>query len=121
MKEIMASESSEYDQGVPSFAYSRSLGETETPLLFSLDRPLELLAGDLLVRFEGQSLTMKEVFERHHLGTRYVERNYKTALSKLESEDKIIAIPPAAKRPKRNGERTFGPNVKVVFPQRKKS
>jgi three-Cys-motif partner protein len=121
MKEIMAGESSEYDQGVPSFTYSRSLGEAETPLLFSLDRPLELLADDLLERFESQSLTMKEVFERHHLGTRYVERNYKTALGKLEIESKIIANPPAIKRPKRNGERTFGPNVRVVFPQRKKS
>jgi three-Cys-motif partner protein len=121
MKKIMAGESSEYDQGVPSFTYSRSLGEAETPLLFSLDRPLELLADDLLEKFEGQSLTMKEVFERHHLGTRYVERNYKTALGRLEVEGKIIANPPAIKRPKRSGERTFGPNVRVVFPQRKKS
>jgi three-Cys-motif partner protein len=39
MKEIMASESSEFDQGVPSFSYSKSLSEYETPLLFSLDRP----------------------------------------------------------------------------------
>jgi len=121
MKEIMASESSEYDQGVPSFAYSRPLGEAETPLLFSLDRPLEALADGLLDHFEGQSLTMKEVFERHHIGTRYVERNYKTALGRLENEGKIVADPPAPKRPMRGGERTFGPNVRVMFPRRKRS
>lgn len=120
MKEIMAAESSEFDQGVPSFAYSRSLSEVETPLLFSLDRPLELLSEDLLKFFEGQTLTMKQAFETHHVGTRYVERNYKSALNQLESEDKIVTDPPAAKRPKRYGERTFGPNVKIIFPLRKK-
>src|SRR5436190_15485209 len=121
MKEIMAAESSDFDQGVPSFAYSRSLSETETPLLFSLDRPLEQLADQLLEQFEGQLLTMKQIFERHHVGTRYVERNYKAALNQLESAGKIVADPPAAKRQLRNGERTFGPNVRVVFPQRKKA
>lgn len=121
MKEIMAGESSDFDQGVPSFAYSRSLSEAETPLLFSLDRPLELLSDDLLNYFEGQTLPMKQVFERHHVGTRYVERNYKAALNRLESEGKIVADPPAAKRPKRSGERTFGPGVKVSFSRRKQS
>jgi three-Cys-motif partner protein len=31
MKEIMAGESSEFDQGVPSLAYSQSMSESETP------------------------------------------------------------------------------------------
>lgn len=121
MKEIMAGESSDFDQRVPSFAYSRSLSEAETPLLFSLDRPLELLSDDLLNYFEGQTLPMKQVFERHHVGTRYVERNYKAALNRLESEGKIVADPPAAKRPNRSGERTFGPGVKVSFSRRKQT
>lgn len=120
MKEIMAAESSEFDQGVPSFGYSRSLNEFETPLLFSLERPLEHLAEGLLGRFEGRRLTMKEVFERDHVGKRYVERNYKAALNQLEAAGKISASPPAIKRPMRNGERTFGPNVSVAFPQVKK-
>jgi three-Cys-motif partner protein len=121
MKEIMASESSEFDQGVPSFAYSRSMSESETPLLFSLDRPLEMLSEDLLNYFEGQMLTMKQAFERHHVGKRFAERNYKAALNQLESEGKIVADPPASKRPKRHGEKTFGPNVKVIFPRRRKT
>ena len=119
MKEIMAGESSEYDQGVPSFAYSRSLGEAETPLLFSLDRPLELLADDLLEQFEGQSLTMKEVFERHHLGTRYVERNYKTALGRLEVEGKIIASPPAIKQTETQWRKNIRTQCKSSFPAKK--
>jgi len=117
MKEIMAVESSEFDQGVPSFAYSRSMSEAETPLLFSLDRPLEHLADQLSKYFQGQTLLMKEVFERHHVGTRYVERNYKAALNQLEVAGKIVADPPTEKRPMRKGERTFGPNVIVMFPQ----
>lgn len=120
MKEIMAAESSDFDQGVPSFGYSRSLSEAETPLLFSLDRPLEKLEDDLLNDFAGQTLSMKDVFERHHVGKRYVERNYKAALNRLESVGKISASPPAPKRQKRNGERTFGPNVVVTFPTIKK-
>ena len=119
MKDIMASESSDYDQGVPSFAYSRPTSEAETPLLFSLDRPLEHLADHLLDHYRGQTIIMKHVFERHHVGTRYVERNYKAALNQLEKDGKIVADPPAAKRAVRNSERTFGPNVKVIFPQRK--
>ena len=116
MKEIMAAESSEFDQGVPSFAYSNSLSEYETPLLFSLDRPLEHLADDLVTCFAGRTLTMLEVFERHNIGKRFVLRNYKAALMQLEAEEKIATNPPAHKRPKRKGQPTFGDNVIVIFP-----
>ena len=115
MKEIMATESSEFDQGVPSFAYSNALDEYETPLLFSLDRPLEFLADDLMKAFRGQTLTMLEVFETHSVGTKYVLRNYKAALAQLEAAGKIISNPPASKRPHRKGEVTFGDRVVVTF------
>jgi three-Cys-motif partner protein len=120
MKEIMASESSEFDQGVPSFAYSKSLSEYETPLLFSLDRPLEGLADDLMDDFNGQTMKMQQIFEQHHVGKRYVVRNYRAALIKLEADEKIIADPPASKRPRRNNGPTFGPNVLVTFPKKKR-
>src|SRR5262249_55884665 len=104
----------------PSFSYSKSLNEYETPLLFSLDRPLENLAEDLTYYFSGRKLRMLQIFERHHIGRRYVLRNYKAALTTLEAEGKIAADPTANRRPRRKGEVTFGDNVLVTFPTRSK-
>jgi three-Cys-motif partner protein len=118
MKEIMAKESSEFEQGVPSFGYAKALSEHETPLLFQFDRPIEELGEMLLGHYAGRTLTMREVFEGHHVGRRYIERNYKAALLELEKEGKIIADPPAAKRPPYRGQPSFGPKVRVTFHRR---
>lgn len=116
MKDIMAGESSTLDQGVPSFEYSPA--DARCPLLFSLNRPLDSLAGDLLTRFAGRTLPMKSVFESHHVGTPFIERNYKAVLGQLEGQGRIVANPPAAKRPMRNGEPTFSEKTVVSFPSR---
>ncbi len=110
MKDIMARESSLIDQGVPSFTYCPA--DQTTPLLFSLQRPLEELAGMLLSDFAGQTLTMEEIYEFHHIDKRYIERNYKDALMKLEAEGKIVCVPSAAGRRKH----TFAKHVRVQFP-----
>ena len=55
MKDIMASERSTTEQGVPSFSYSPA--EADTPLLFSLNTPLDKLEEMLLAHFAGQTLT----------------------------------------------------------------
>jgi three-Cys-motif partner protein len=114
MKEIMAKESSSAAQGVPSFEYNPA--DVTYPLLFELSRPLDALEGMLLETFAGQSLTMREVYERHHVGRRYIKRNYKDALRKLEANDRIRTDPPAAKRKKKGGEVTFADSVHVNFP-----
>jgi three-Cys-motif partner protein len=113
MKDIMASESSTADQGVPSFAYCPA--DAATPLLFSLSRPLDALEGLLLTTFAGKSLTMSEVFERHNVDTPYVERNYKDALRRLEEKGLVKCNPPASSRQKRRGQVTFGNDVLVKF------
>ncbi|MGQ3075112.1 MAG: three-Cys-motif partner protein TcmP, partial [Ferrovibrionaceae bacterium] len=97
-------------QGVPSFTYCPA--DQTTPLLFSLQRPLEELAGMLLSDFAGQTLTMEEIYEFHHIDKRYIERNYKDALMKLEAEGKIVCVPSAAGRRKH----TFAKHVRVQFP-----
>ena len=108
MKEIMAKESSVADQGVPSFAYSPA--DERTPLLFSLARPLDALEGTLLIKFAGKTLTMDQVYRAHHPEYRYIKRNYKDALLKLESAGRIIT------RPKSRRVGTFGDDVEVSFP-----
>lgn len=59
MKDIMARESSEQNQGVPSFEFSPA--SEKFPMLFELSRPLDDLEEMLLGEFAGQTLTMKEI------------------------------------------------------------
>jgi three-Cys-motif partner protein len=114
MKEIMAKESSERVQGVPSFEYNPAT--RQQPLLFELTRPLDELESMLLDSFSGRNMTMKDVYDQHHVGKPYISKNYKTALGNLEAQNKIIADPPANKRRKMKGEITFADLVKVRFP-----
>jgi three-Cys-motif partner protein len=115
MKDIMAQESSSREQGVPTFEYNPA--SVDYPLLFELARPLDSLEGLLIQDFAGQTLTMGEVYERHHIGRRYIEANYKEALTKLESKGVIRVNPPAAQRRKHKGATTFPKHVQVTFPK----
>lgn len=114
MKEIMAKESSSADQEVPSFGYNPA--DINTPLLFELSRPLDDLGEMLLKEFAGKEMTMREIYISHNVGKPYIEKNYKSILRKLEKEQKIVVDPPEEKRQSRMGEKTFGPKVKVKFP-----
>lgn len=116
MKDIMARESSTEDQGVPSFEYSPA--DERCPLLFSLNRPLDSLAESLLDRFAGRTMPMKKIFESHHIGTPFIERNYKRVLNEMEIAGQIIAQPCASARPMRSGDRTFAPTTLVTFPSK---
>jgi three-Cys-motif partner protein len=113
MKEIMAKESSSTEQGVPLFEYNSAT--QYQPLLFELSRPLDDLENMLLHEFAGQTLTMEAIYNQHHVGKRYISKNYKEALRKLEQQGKIIVDPPASKRKKYKGEITFGEKVTVTF------
>ncbi len=115
MKDIMAKESDQ-SQGVPSFEYNPAT--TAQPLLFSLNSPLDALGAMLLDKFAGQTITMKEIYDQHHVDKPYIEKNYKAVLNNLESQSKIQAEPPASKRPKRKGETTFADTIKVIFPSK---
>jgi hypothetical protein len=81
MKDIMAGESSEKEQGVPTFEYSPA--SERFPLLFELSRPLDDLEEMLLRDFAGQKLLMRAIYERHSVGKRYIKINYKRALTNL--------------------------------------
>lgn len=110
MKDIMARESSDSQQGVASFEYSPA--SNRQPLLFEYSRPLDDL-GDLLLRdFAGKRLKMVDIYQQHNVNTPFVERNYKDALKLLEDQGKITASPPKSER-RRN---TFAARVLVTFP-----
>jgi three-Cys-motif partner protein len=111
MKEIMAKESSEQTQGVPSFEYNPAT--LQQPLLFELTSPLDQLESMLLDNFSGKTMTMAEIYDQHHLGKPYIKKNYKTALSNLESQGKVTVHSPEDKK-RRKG--TFADDLKVTFP-----
>lgn len=118
MKGIMAKQSTVSDQGVPSFCYNPA--DRRFPLLFELTRPLDDLLKMLLRDFAGKTFTVRQVYERHSVGKRYVLKNYKDALRQLEVAGEIEADPPAAERPMRKGERTIADSVVVTFRGRKR-
>jgi hypothetical protein len=115
MKGIMGRESSKTEQNVPSFSYCAA--DKTMPVLFELARPLDDLEGLLLTDFANKTLSMRSVFDNHHVGRPYLDKNYKEALGSLEKKGHIQADPPAAKRRKN----TFSDKVIVTFPAKSKS
>jgi three-Cys-motif partner protein len=111
MKGVMANASSKSTQGVASFSFDPAdEGALHQQTLFG---PLDALQLDLVSRFAGQRLTMREIYEEHTLSTPYILTNYKDALKNLEAQDKIKPDRPASKR--RPG--TFADSIIVQFPK----
>lgn len=116
MKDIMAKESSSDIQGVPLFEYNSATRRQVR--LFEYSRPLEDLEEMLLSEYAGTTHSMREIFERHNIGRRFVSRNYKDALISLERQGKITTNPPANQRPQRKSIPTFADDVMVTFPNK---
>jgi len=112
MKEIMAQESSSREQGVASFEYNPADAAQigRQALLFQLSRPLDELADMLLRDFAGQTLTMKEIYERHNIDRPFTKRNYKDALTALENLGRVNVSS--------HRKNSFGDTVLVSFPPR---
>lgn len=106
MKDIMAKESSDSEQGVASFEYNPA--SRQQPLLFEYSRPLDELGDMLLKHFAGMKLTMLEVFQQHNVNRPFIKRNYKQALLQLEAQGRIAASP--------HRKNTFADRVLVTFP-----
>jgi len=114
MKEIMAKESTSNDEGVPSFAYDPADSLPKQMLLFKLSRPLKILKDDVCSTFSGQTLTMKEIYEKHNVDTPFIKSNYKEALKELFFVDNIITAVSTKGKAPRSG--TFGDEIIVKFP-----
>lgn len=109
MKDIMAGESSTLDEGVPSLTYSPA--DASMPLLFSLSQPMSKLKEMLLKDFQGQSLSLSEIYEQHSVGKPYVKKNYREALRILEANGDIFAYSTKGSRRKD----TYPDHVKITF------
>ena len=126
MKSIMAKESSKKIKGVASFGFDprdqqKRDDDEKTPFLFDMfESPIDDLANDLLLTYQGQTLTANEIYQGHHVGTQFVFKNYQDALRQLEAKGVIDVDPPSSERRKINGIVTFGENIVVIFPKREK-
>jgi three-Cys-motif partner protein len=106
MKEVMADESSQFDQGVPSLEYSPALAGVED--LFA--NALNDLEDDLVTAFAGKSVAMIDIYHHHNVGKLYIKNNYKAALANLEQAGRI-----STNRPNRR-KGTFADAVVATFP-----
>jgi len=110
MKSVMAKRGALDEDGVPLFEYMpKSAG---TQLAFERDRPIEALPADLLSRFAGRTLTTKEVYDEHNVGTPFIMPNYKRVLIRMEERGQIKCEPDRESR-KTN---TLADRVLISFP-----
>jgi three-Cys-motif partner protein len=115
MREVMAKMSSRHVDDVASFTYDpRPEDESQPDLPDS--SPIDGLAEKLLTDLAGQTLTVRRIFETHSRDRRFIERNYKEALRRLEHDGGVVAVPPASARQWRNGKPTMANHVKITFP-----
>ncbi|OSQ34436.1 three-Cys-motif partner protein TcmP [Thalassospira sp. MCCC 1A01428] len=111
MKDIMATESSTVDEGVPSLTYSPA--DASMPFLFSLVQPISKLKKTIMKVFAGQTLGLNEIYEQHSVGTPYLKKNYREVLKALETAGEIEVFSIKGKR--RIG--TYPEHVKIRFPK----
>lgn len=114
MKGIMAKESSYKEEGVASFEYN-AIDRTRIRqgLLFKLTSPLANLESSLLDTFEGQEISMINIYEKHSVDTPFVKSNYKEVLLAMEKKGVITAI----RRPKQQ-KNNFADDVIAKFPRK---
>ncbi len=112
MKGIMAKESSDDEQGVPSFAYNPANLLYHQSLLFQMSRPLEDLKQRLVDNYEGKSIVLKTLYAKDSVDTPYVMKNYKQILLEMEEEGLISVHDPLRK--KRRSE-TLADRLQITF------
>ncbi len=118
MKTIMASESSTFNHGVPSYVYCPA--DAAATLQLDLCNPIIDLANKLSENYAGKQITVGDLIAKEEPKgpPHYLDRNYKDAINRLEEAGYIDADPPAARR-QRGGKTTFGPKVVLTFPVRR--
>lgn len=115
MKDIMAGESSEVVDGVANFGHEGTKIIQPSLFLFS---EIDELKGELVKKFAGRVLTVRELFYEHSPGTKFVLRNYQDAIRRLEQERHVICNPSSSERPLAKGVSTMSESVIVEFLER---
>ena len=110
MKDIMAKESSNYVDNVPSFEYSPA--GPKFPILYLLSKPLEELKEMLKSNFAGKTCSVDNIYKSHSLGTRFIKKNYKTAIMEMEEAGEVSVHDPEDKERRKD---TLAGRLLVTF------
>jgi three-Cys-motif partner protein len=114
MKEIMAKESTDQNEGVANFEYNPRDSRFKQGSLFDmLSRPLSDLRDMLLIDYDGQTVDFTQLYENHSVNKPYIRKNYKEVLRELFDKGLIIAENPKTHRPPRKG--TFSDEMRITF------
>jgi len=116
MKEIMSG-SCDTDDEIPTYEYNpwRNMEAIQIDLFKGFEGQMDKLCDDLCKNYSGKTMTMDVLYKDHNLNKPYIKANYKTALLRLEQQNRIITEPPKDKRRFMNGKLTMGDAVKVTF------
>ncbi len=113
MKGIMARQGTRSAEGMPYLSYVQN----PTPQnfgLFDVD-PLVELGDDLCATFQGQTVTLAEVFLQHSAKNNLLLTHYRETALRLEEERRILVNPAADKRPMMKGGRTMARTTRITF------
>lgn len=114
MKEIMCKASSEQqDDGAAPFRYVPV--DAKCPLPIEVFDPVARLVATLPTEYAGSVTTVGQLFTGHNVGRPYIEKHYRDALKRLESEGIVVCTPPASERRKN----TMADSVLIHFPEKK--
>ena len=111
MKDVMARRGIRDQDGVPRFEYVPSWSGEQ--LSFEAARPLLLLPDDLLRRYAGRRLEVRQIVEEHNVGTPFIPKNYKDVLLKMEAEGRVECVGKSRRTPG-----TMADENVIVFPAR---
>jgi hypothetical protein len=119
MRDVMAGMSSYHDaDGVPSFEYDARMRDQPALEKVREGGRLRQLEDTVLEYGAGQTMTVKELFDRHSHCRPYVLANYKEALRQLEAAGKIAVERPPGGRKTWGGRSTMQDEARVTFPRR---
>jgi hypothetical protein len=107
-KDVTARHSSDIVQGVSSFRFNPN---PNLQTSFAFETPLDDLQSMLLHSFAGETLTTKEIHDRHCIDQPYRLPDYRRALRSLEERGLVIADPSIDNR-----KGVFPDHVRVKFP-----
>lgn len=108
MKDIMRREGG--SESAP-LEYSRTR-ETQSELPMVREWQISQLADELVVRFKGRTLRLRQLYYEHHPFTSWTFPDYQGAVMLLEEQGRITCDPPASMR--RPG--ALGPKTILLFP-----
>ena len=112
MKEIMMNQSSEVQEGVGMMEFNK---KTAYQPRLIVDFSIQHLKAELLKKFAGKSLSVRDIYFQHNIGRPYIEKNYKEAIRQLETERMVSLNPAADKRKIRLGIITVPDRTLVNF------